>query len=428
VVVARPPVQPKFRAPTNRTNTSDDCTALIVGGDWGVGQLEHAAKAATDAGWKPVIVCGHNEHLKTRLQASAPPSWEVLGFVDNMPALLDASDVVVLSGPGATCLEAFARHTPVLFFEPFAGHGIDNARYLEECGLARFPRSAHEFVEELRARRGHTTPLEVTRAARLFDPPPCADVLLSLAQPAAPRRRRVRTAVALVSGLAALLSLTGSGVSAEMRVLRRPAVRPGGSQPEIALCVRVGSDLRSAGPVLADLDAKGAHATFFVSGRAAARNPALVRDLAAHGNEIGNAGDGRGLGPLLFPHLARRNARHGAEDIFEATGTSPLYYLPSGRLSLSEALGASGERPVLRAHRQRLGRQHGLRRGEVILVDLGRPDGRRALAALLDAARRQGLHVTDLSQMLSSQQRRQAPERPSGGRSDSEPPAAIRPE
>jgi len=414
VLVGRPPVQPQFRVPA-RAQRQDiglaeaDDVALVVGGDWGVGSIERAARACADAGWRPVVVCGRNDHLRRRLERTAPGGAVVFGFVDTMPSLIDAADAVVLSGPGATCFEAFARRRAVVFYEPIAGHGVDNARYLERCGLARFPRTPSEFVEELRMRRGHRTPLEVVRATRLFDAPACADIVLGL-RPVVPRRRRtVRTTVAVVAGLAALLSLTGSGVSAEMRVLRRPAVTPGGTQPEIALCLRVGDRVANAAAAVDVLRRAGAHATFFVSGRSAERNPTFVRSLVNGGDEIGNSGDGRGIGQLLLVPLARRNARRAAEDIYEATGQAPLYYLPSGRLSLSQALGAGAELPVLRAHRQSL-RRHGVRRGDVVVIDLQRPDALNMLRALLTAADARNLDVTDLSDLIASRVASHRPE------------------
>jgi UDP-N-acetylglucosamine:LPS N-acetylglucosamine transferase len=407
VHLARPPVQPKFRVPTTASRRElnlerDDHVALVVGGDWGVGSLERAADACARAGWRPLVVCGRNEHLRRHLQRCAPEGAVVNGFVENMPALMDAADVVVLSGPGATCLESFARRRPILFYEPIAGHGIDNARYLERCGLARFPRSEEEFIEELRARRGHGAPLEVIRAARLFELPACADVVLGLGAPAPARRRTVRKATAVVVGLAALLSLTGSGVSAEMRVLRRPAVTPGSAAMNVGLCIRVGNNLAGADNALELLKASGAHATFFVSGVTAERHPDLVRNLLRNGDEIGNAGNARGIGPMLFVPLARRDARRAAEDIYEATGAAPQYYLPSGRLSLSQAIAAGGEMPVLRARRQSLRSRRELRRGDVVVVDMRTSRGIEALRALLTAARRGGLGVRDLSELIAS--------------------------
>ena len=414
VVVAAPPVQPKFRTPSSANRRAlglraGDHVALIVGGDWGVGSLERAAHACAEAGWRSLVVCGRNEHLRKRLEKASPESAVVFGFVDDMPALMDAADVVVLSGPGATCLESFARRRSIVFYEPIAGHGIDNARYLEQCGIARFPRTEHEFVDELRARRDHGPSLEVARAARLFDAPSVADIVLRLAPPAPSRRRTVRKAAVLVVGLAALLSVTGSGVSAEMRVLRRPAVTPGGASPDVALCIRVGRDLAGATEALQALKAAGAHATFFVSGIAAEQHPDLVRSLLRNGDEIGNAGNARGIGPMLFVPIARRDARRAAEDIREATGSPPQYYLPSGRLSLSQAIAAGTEMPVLRARRQSV-RSHQLRRGEVVVVDLRAPRGIDALRALLSSARSQGLGVKDLTELIAARTRPIRPE------------------
>ena len=46
----------------------DERAVLIVGGAWGVGNLQGAARAvATVPGLRPVVVAGHNAGLKRRL-------------------------------------------------------------------------------------------------------------------------------------------------------------------------------------------------------------------------------------------------------------------------------------------------------------------------------------------------------------------------
>jgi peptidoglycan/xylan/chitin deacetylase (PgdA/CDA1 family) len=215
----------------------------------------------------------------------------------------------------------------------------------------------------------------------------------------------MRKATAVVAGLAALLSLTGSGVSAEMRVLRRPAMTPGSTTPNVALCIRVGRNLLGAEDALRLLNSAGAHGTFFVSGLTAEEHPDLVRNLLRHGDEIGNAGNARGLAPMLFVPVARRSAQDAAEDIFEATGTSPQYYLPSGRLSLSQAIAPREEMPVLRARRLSLKSRRALHRGEVVVLDLRNGQGLDVLRALLQTAQAQGFGVRDLSELLASRAR-----------------------
>ena len=62
-------VRPADAAPA-RHRAASERAVLIVGGAWGVGNLQGAARAvATVPGLRPVVVAGHNAGLKRRLDA-----------------------------------------------------------------------------------------------------------------------------------------------------------------------------------------------------------------------------------------------------------------------------------------------------------------------------------------------------------------------
>ncbi len=110
---------------------------LIVGGAWGVGNLQGAARAvASVPGLRPVVVTGHNAGLKRRLETDEQLGRAVVfGFTDLMPGLMAACDALIANAGGLTCLEAFAAGLPVVMFEPLPGHGEDNSRHMERAGM-----------------------------------------------------------------------------------------------------------------------------------------------------------------------------------------------------------------------------------------------------------------------------------------------------
>jgi len=78
-----------------------------------------------------VVVCGHNEGLRRRLEVV---EWEIpaqiYGFVDNMPELMSASDLLVTkAGPG-TLAEAFIAGLPVIIFGYTPGQETANVDYV----------------------------------------------------------------------------------------------------------------------------------------------------------------------------------------------------------------------------------------------------------------------------------------------------------
>jgi UDP-N-acetylglucosamine:LPS N-acetylglucosamine transferase len=156
--------------------------ALVVAGSWGVGDIEATVRdlaAATDA--IPVVVCGRNTALRYRLAATGGAI--ALGWVDDMPSLLRAADVVVQNAGGLTSLEAMASGIPVISYRCLPGHGSANAAVLERLDLAVWPRTPAELVSALAAETSRRpaagyaalgTAPEATRLIRTLSPIPAA--------------------------------------------------------------------------------------------------------------------------------------------------------------------------------------------------------------------------------------------------------------
>jgi processive 1,2-diacylglycerol beta-glucosyltransferase len=100
--------------------------ALLVAGSWGVGDVAAAAADVARAGVAvPVVVCAENEALYRRLQRQGV--GHALGWVQDMPALMHAVDVLVENAGGLSALEGMACGLPVITYRPIAGHGRLNA-------------------------------------------------------------------------------------------------------------------------------------------------------------------------------------------------------------------------------------------------------------------------------------------------------------
>lgn len=163
VAVSAPPVRRAFGrsdGPAARDRLGIPApayVALVTGGGLGIGRVEEAIRAilggADPAGGgdgrrvQVIAVCGRNEQLRRRLEALR--GWEdrllVLGYVETMPELMAASDIVVTNGAGVTCLEALASGRPVIAFDPLAGHGKASAEIMRREGLALVCRGPAEL-------------------------------------------------------------------------------------------------------------------------------------------------------------------------------------------------------------------------------------------------------------------------------------------
>ena len=130
---------------------ADGTFALVVAGAWGVGQIERTVEAVAAAGFHPITVCGAHQGLQRRLAALGHGT--ILGWTDDMPTLMAASNVLVENAGGLSCMEAFATGLPVVTYRPIAGHGRHNAEEMERAGLTVWAKTPEELDRALRAAR-----------------------------------------------------------------------------------------------------------------------------------------------------------------------------------------------------------------------------------------------------------------------------------
>jgi 1,2-diacylglycerol 3-beta-galactosyltransferase len=144
-------------------------TVLVMGGAAGVGHLAAQVRALTTerAPWQLVVVCGRNEKLRRRLYEleSATPML-VLGFVDYMPELMRACDLVVTkAGPGAIA-EALATGLPLVITGFLPGQESPNVDFVVDSGIGAFAPKEDDLRDEVRVlAEGGPTWREMSRRA-----------------------------------------------------------------------------------------------------------------------------------------------------------------------------------------------------------------------------------------------------------------------
>ena len=118
----------------------DALVVLVTGGSLGFGGLGRvtAAVLAAGEGVQAVVLCGHNDRLRTRLLARRLPAERLVvrGWTDRVAEHITAADLVLTTAGGMIATESLAVGRPVLFAAPVPGHGRAGAEMTAAAGLA----------------------------------------------------------------------------------------------------------------------------------------------------------------------------------------------------------------------------------------------------------------------------------------------------
>ena len=141
--------------------------ALLTGGSCGVGQLLESARDVVATGVvTPVVLCGTNERLLAQVRTRTDMIG--LGWVDDMPRLMTAADLVVQNAGGITSVETAAAGLPMITYRCIAGHGETNAAALHAAGIAPWVRRREDLTRSLLDAL-HTTPIGTPSRRELAD-------------------------------------------------------------------------------------------------------------------------------------------------------------------------------------------------------------------------------------------------------------------
>ena len=143
---------------------------LLSTGAWGAAsRVAQTVRLLAGAGYLPVVLCGENERLRTRLAAF--PGAVVLGWVEDMPPLMGAADVLIDNAAGQTALQALAAGLPVVGYRPIPGHGAEGVRRMADLGLTDYARGPGPLLRSVAAlsQPGPYRRHRITAGRGLFD-------------------------------------------------------------------------------------------------------------------------------------------------------------------------------------------------------------------------------------------------------------------
>jgi processive 1,2-diacylglycerol beta-glucosyltransferase len=317
----------------------DDRAVLVVAGSWGVGDVVATVEAIGGSGeFHPITVCGRDDALRAELENRGYGT--VIGWTDQMPALMSASDALVENAGGLTCMEAFAVGLPVITFKPIAGHGKENAEMMARAGVNSYARNEHELHEILRevTRPGPERDALVDTARLLFVADPADDVE-ELAQTEhlvdrkgrvvalrAPRgRRSAMIAATSVLVLYAGLTLGAQAVSAIGVGVAKP---PKNVSNTAYVGIRLDHAQLADGVLLQEIRSLGV--SVVVDARAATHRSVQLELLADQGVDIANGGWGKGS--FLRWNRAHNDVSKAGKVIAEEAGQPAREFCPGRRL------------------------------------------------------------------------------------------------
>ncbi|MEQ8766952.1 MAG: glycosyltransferase [Planctomycetota bacterium] len=184
------PIDRRFReagdrgAARSRLGLEGDApVVLIMGGGFGTGGLVDTARAVLEVeGARAIAVAGRNPELEAALRELAigvEHRLKVRGFVNDVPDLMSASDLIVTKSGGATTSECLATGLPMLVRDPTPGQEERNCDYVMEAGAAWKAHGAGSLRYKLKRLLADPGKLsEMSAAARRVGRPEAAAAIL----------------------------------------------------------------------------------------------------------------------------------------------------------------------------------------------------------------------------------------------------------
>jgi processive 1,2-diacylglycerol beta-glucosyltransferase len=126
---------------------------LIMGGGLGIfgeGMLDLEEFDHFPQVLQIIIVCGHNENLRTFLEETMRSSRHkilIKGYVNQIHELMALSDIIITKPGGVTTSEAMALEVPMLLYKPIPGQEEDNLQFLIRAGVARVVEPNQKMID-----------------------------------------------------------------------------------------------------------------------------------------------------------------------------------------------------------------------------------------------------------------------------------------
>ena len=205
---------------------------LIVGGGEGFGHVFDIARSIAQQVNQAqlIIVAGRNKSLKKKLEAV---TWEIpttiFGFVDNMPEIMGAADVMITkAGPGSIS-EAFVAGLPLILFDYIPGQEEGNVRYVVEHQAGVYQTNPDQIAALLGEWLRGDNPALVQmahNAARLAHPEAALTIARHIYGQAQARQRKWSTTKERISRriIAKMISQARATITAKPRVIPKTII------------------------------------------------------------------------------------------------------------------------------------------------------------------------------------------------------------
>ncbi len=112
---------------------------LMMCGSMGCGPMEDITeklKSIMPENVHLTVVCGTNEKLKKKIDKFSSKNIDVVGFVSNVPALMDSADLYVTKAGGLSVTEAATKRLPLVFIDAVSGCESYNRYFFLTHGMA----------------------------------------------------------------------------------------------------------------------------------------------------------------------------------------------------------------------------------------------------------------------------------------------------
>lgn len=158
------PVKQKFLALGDEAKAKEEVSIepgkrhiLVMCGSMGCGPMDELAYEISQAVGDNVVitvVCGTNKRLYNRLarRFSDVDNVRILGYVNNIPTLMDSADIFLTKPGGVSVSEAASKRLPMVFVDAVAGCEEHNMRFYLDRGMAvtaDTPRELAKLCKEL---------------------------------------------------------------------------------------------------------------------------------------------------------------------------------------------------------------------------------------------------------------------------------------